>query len=177
MSTAFTGQAIQTGFDRRYGVLRLLGTTPLGRDGLLLGKALAVLAALVGQLVVVGAAALTMGWRPAWSGLPTGWSASPSGRGPSSRLPSSSRGAAGRGRPRARQPRVGPPRRCRRAAARLRGLLPGLAAVTRWLPSGALGDAMRLSADGGLPWASWLVLLGWALALSAVAVRTFRWDD
>nr|WP_284287071.1 hypothetical protein [Angustibacter aerolatus] len=44
VSTAFTGQAIQTGFDRRYGVLRLLGTTPLGRGGLLAGKAVGLLA-------------------------------------------------------------------------------------------------------------------------------------
>ena len=41
VSTAFTSQAIATAFDRRNGVLRLLGTTPLGRDGLLGGKALA----------------------------------------------------------------------------------------------------------------------------------------
>ncbi len=34
LSTAFTGQAIATAFDRRHGVLRLLGTTPLGRSGL-----------------------------------------------------------------------------------------------------------------------------------------------
>ena len=31
LSSAFTGQAIQTGFDRRYGVLRLLGASPLGK--------------------------------------------------------------------------------------------------------------------------------------------------
>ncbi|GAA1232237.1 ABC transporter permease [Janibacter melonis] len=178
VSTAFTGQAIQTGFDRRYGVLRLLGTTPLGRDGLLLGKALAVLAALVGQLVVVGAAALTMGWRPAWSGLPTGVVSVALGAWAFVALALVLAGTL-------------------RAEAVLAlanlvwvllagagGLLlasevfsPGLAAVTRWLPSGALGDAMRVSADGGLPWAPWLVLLGWALGLSAVAVRTFRWDD
>src|SRR5699024_9887767 len=30
VSAAFTGQAVSTGFDRRYGVLRLLATTPLG---------------------------------------------------------------------------------------------------------------------------------------------------
>ena len=35
VSTAFTGQAIQTAFDRRYGVLRLLATSPVGTDGLL----------------------------------------------------------------------------------------------------------------------------------------------
>lgn len=28
MSTAFTGQAIATGFDRRYGVLKRLGASP-----------------------------------------------------------------------------------------------------------------------------------------------------
>src|SRR3954462_6264723 len=33
LSTAFTGQAIATGFERRYGVLRRLGTTPLTRLG------------------------------------------------------------------------------------------------------------------------------------------------
>ena len=46
MSTAFTGQGIATGFDRRYGVLRFLSTTPLGRGGLIAGKILAVLVVL-----------------------------------------------------------------------------------------------------------------------------------
>src|SRR5258708_13168442 len=34
MSTAFTSQAIATGFERRYGVLKRLGATPLSRPGL-----------------------------------------------------------------------------------------------------------------------------------------------
>jgi hypothetical protein len=58
MSTAFTGQGIATGFDRRYGVLRFLSTTPLGRAGLIAGKILAVLAVLVIQVVIVAAVAL-----------------------------------------------------------------------------------------------------------------------
>ena len=33
MSTAFTSQAIATGFERRYGVLKRLGATPLSRHG------------------------------------------------------------------------------------------------------------------------------------------------
>ena len=33
MSTAFTSQAIATGFERRYGVLKRLGATPLSRTG------------------------------------------------------------------------------------------------------------------------------------------------
>ncbi|MBF1671328.1 MAG: ABC transporter permease, partial [Rothia mucilaginosa] len=43
ISTALSGQGIATGFDRRYGVLRFLATTPLGRNGLIMGKCIAVL--------------------------------------------------------------------------------------------------------------------------------------
>lgn len=63
-STCFTSVAISTGFERRYGVLERLAATPLGKGGLLLGKALAVLAVLVGQLAVIAVAALLLGWRP-----------------------------------------------------------------------------------------------------------------
>ena len=38
MSTAFTSMAIATGFERRYGVIKRLGSSPLPRHGLLLGK-------------------------------------------------------------------------------------------------------------------------------------------
>ncbi|MCC9174695.1 MULTISPECIES: ABC transporter permease [unclassified Arthrobacter] len=69
MSTAFTGQGIATGFDRRYGVLRYLSTTPLGRTGLIAGKVIAVLAVLVIQVVLVSVAALLFGWQPELSGL------------------------------------------------------------------------------------------------------------
>lgn len=64
VSSAFTAQAIQTGFDRRYGVLRQLGTTPLGSGGLLAGKAMAVLVVLAVQVVALGGLALGLGWRP-----------------------------------------------------------------------------------------------------------------
>ena len=40
-SSTFTSVAISTGFERRYGVLERLACTPLGRAGLLTGKALA----------------------------------------------------------------------------------------------------------------------------------------
>lgn len=38
IATSFTSQAIATAFDRRNGVLRLIGTTPVGRSGLLTAK-------------------------------------------------------------------------------------------------------------------------------------------
>ena len=63
-SSAFTSVAISTGFERRYGVLERLACTPLGRTGLLTGKALATAAVVLGQLLVIGAVALLLGWRP-----------------------------------------------------------------------------------------------------------------
>ena len=68
LSTAFTGQGIATGFDRRYGVLRFLSTTPLGRPGLIAGKVLAVLTVLALQVAVVTAVALPLGWSPPAAG-------------------------------------------------------------------------------------------------------------
>ena len=67
-SSAFTSVAIATGFERRYGVLERLAATPLGKSGLLAGKALAVVLVLLGQLAVLTVAALALGWRPAFTG-------------------------------------------------------------------------------------------------------------
>jgi ABC-2 type transport system permease protein len=64
LSTAFTSLAIATGFERRYGVLRLLGATPLGRGGLLLGKTGGVLIVEAVQVVVIVGVGLLLGWEP-----------------------------------------------------------------------------------------------------------------
>jgi ABC-2 type transport system permease protein len=64
MSTAFTGQAIATGFERRYGVLRRLGTTPLPRAGLLAAKTAAVVVVEVLQVALLVVVGLALGWSP-----------------------------------------------------------------------------------------------------------------
>ncbi|TDC97511.1 ABC transporter permease [Actinomadura sp. 7K507] len=64
MSTAFTGQAIGTGFERRYGVLKRLGATPLPRGGLIAAKTLTVVAVEAVQAAVICATALALGWQP-----------------------------------------------------------------------------------------------------------------
>ncbi|GAB3134648.1 ABC transporter permease [Tsukamurella serpentis] len=69
MSTAFTGQAIAVGFDRRYGALKRLGATPLPRWGVIAGKNLAVLIVVALQSVVIGGIGLVLGWRPDPVGL------------------------------------------------------------------------------------------------------------
>ncbi|MFE3069533.1 ABC transporter permease [Streptomyces sp. NPDC059247] len=64
LSTAFTGQAIATGFERRYGVLKLLGASPLPRWALMTAKTLSVLVTEILQIVLLTAIALGLGWSP-----------------------------------------------------------------------------------------------------------------
>jgi ABC-2 type transport system permease protein len=64
MSAAFTGQAIATGFERHYGVLKRLGATPLPRSSLIAAKTLAVLGVILLQLLLIGAVAYSLGWEP-----------------------------------------------------------------------------------------------------------------
>ncbi len=64
MSTAFTSQAIATGFERRYGVLKRLGATPLSRTGLIAAKTVTVIAMELAQTVIIMLVALALGWSP-----------------------------------------------------------------------------------------------------------------
>ncbi|WP_019885328.1 ABC transporter permease [Streptomyces purpureus] len=70
MSTAFTGQAIATGFERRYGVLKRLAASPLPRWALMTAKTLAVLVTEVLQIALLTAIALGLGWSPQGGPLP-----------------------------------------------------------------------------------------------------------
>ena len=64
LSTAFTSQAIATGFERRYGVLKRLGATPLSRTGLIAAKTVTVIAMELAQTVIIMLVALALGWSP-----------------------------------------------------------------------------------------------------------------
>lgn len=178
VSTAFTGQAIATGFDRRQGVLRFLGVSPLGREGLIAGKLGAVGLVIVVQLVVLGGVAAVLGWRPELSGVVPA-------------LVTVVLGAAAflalamllAGTVRAE----GVLALANLVWVVLLGLgillptarLPeGLRALAQVLPSGALGDGLRLAlVEGGWPLGQWLVLAVWAAAAGLAAARWFRWSD
>ena len=64
ISTAFTSQAIATGFERRYGVLKRLGATPLSRTGLISAKTATVIAVELLQCALILIVARAIGWRP-----------------------------------------------------------------------------------------------------------------
>ncbi|MEU7021372.1 ABC transporter permease [Streptomyces sp. NPDC046203] len=64
MSTAFTGQAIATGFERRYGVLKRLAASPLPRWGLMTAKTLSVLVTEILQVILLTVIAFALGWSP-----------------------------------------------------------------------------------------------------------------
>jgi ABC-2 type transport system permease protein len=175
MSTSFTSLAIATGFERRYGVLKRLGTAPLSRSALLAGKIGALLAVEVLQLVVIGGAGLLLGWSPSVAPLGV-LLAALAGTAAFAAL-----GMLLAGTLRAE---------ATLAAANLIYLLllaggavvlpadayGGLGAFVQWLPSGALGEAMREACSGGLPWAELAVLSGWALVGAAGVARWFRWE-
>jgi ABC-2 type transport system permease protein len=62
MSTAMVSLAIATGYERRYGVLKRLGSTPLSRGGLLAAKTANVIAIEVVQAVVIIITGIALGW-------------------------------------------------------------------------------------------------------------------
>ncbi len=178
MSTAFTGQAIATGFERRYGVLKRLASSPLPRWGLMTAKTLSVLVTEVLQVILVAVIALALGWSPqgdpvsvflllllgtaAFSGL----------------------GLLMAGTLKAE---------ATLAAANLVFLLllvgggvvvpldkfpPAAQDVLGLLPISALSEGLRdvLQHGTGVPWGDLGILTAWAVAGLAAAGRFFRWE-
>jgi ABC-2 type transport system permease protein len=64
MANAMVSLGIATGFERQYGVLKRLGSTPLGRPRLLAAKTTAILGIELVQLIVLVPVALLLGWDP-----------------------------------------------------------------------------------------------------------------
>ncbi len=181
LSTSFTSLAIGTGFERRYGVLKRLGATPLSRGGLIAAKALTVLAVEAGQVVLIAVVSALLGWHPvltavsvtsallvlvvgsaAFSGLAmlmAGTLRAEATLAAANLVYLVLLGIGGVVFPLAKFP----------AAAR-----PAL----RLLPSGAMSDGLRavLRYGAGLPVRDLIVLAAWAIAGIGLAARFFRWE-
>ncbi len=63
IATCFTSLAIGTGFERRSGALTFLATTPIGRQGVVLGKVIATVLLAALSIALVTITAITLGWR------------------------------------------------------------------------------------------------------------------
>jgi len=181
LSTAFTSQAIGTGFERRYGVLKRLGASPLSRKGLIAAKTVSVLVVELVQVAIVLAVGALLGWSPVASPAAVVWvpllllAGTAAFSGLALLMAGTLRAEA------------------TLAAANLLYLImlglggvlfpltkfpPGIRPVLKLLPGGALSDGLRavLAHASGLPIADLLVLCAWAVASIAVAARAFRWE-
>lgn len=177
LSTSFTALAIQTGFERRYGVLRRIGTTPLTRFDVLTSKALAVLIIEAFQVLALGALGFALGWRPDPFGLILVVPLVLLG---TAALASLALLLAGVVRAEATL-----------AVANLAYLVLASAGVVlpvdrapaslqpfiEALPSAALAEGLRIATSTGrLDWSLVLVLVVWTAAGSLAMSRWFRWD-
>ncbi|MGW5717969.1 ABC transporter permease [Amycolatopsis sp. NPDC003865] len=176
MSSAFTGQAIALGFDRRYGVLKRLSATALPRWLLVAGRLAAALVVVVLQSVIIGVVAAFLGWSPSVAGLFSAVLLLVLGT-----LAFGALGVLLGGALRAE------------AVLALANIvwfvlllaggillapssLPsGLAVVVELLPSGALAEGMRTAlVDGAFAPGPMLVLAVWAVLAGALASRTTK---
>ena len=177
MSTAMVSLGIATGFERSYGVLKRLGSTPLGRRRLLLAKIASVLVVEVLQIVVLGAISLGLGWRPhAAAGLAV-----------IAELLATF-GFAGIGFAMAGALRAEINLALSNATYLILLLIGGIvfpldklggfAAFARLLPTAALSDALHPTLGQGVaPGAeAWIVLAAWAIVAPIVAALSFSWE-
>lgn len=176
MSSAFTGQAIALGFDRRYGVLKRLSATALPRWLLVAGRLVAALVVVALQVVVLGIVAALLGWSPSWEGIAFAVALLVVG--------TVSFGALG--------VLLGGALRAEAVLALANivwfvlllagGILmapaslpSGVGDVVALLPSGALAEGLRAAlVDGTTAWGSILTLAVWGAAAGALATRTTR---
>lgn len=173
-SSAFTGQAIATAFDRRYGVLRQLATTPLGTNGLILGKLGAVIVVVLIQYALIFAVAFGLGFRGPVAVLSLVLA---SLFGVAALL---SLGLLMAGTLRA-EATLAVTNLIWVLMAGVGGLIvahPGeWGTVVSYLPSGALGDAMRSAIGaGGIDIKAIIVLFVWGLVGTLAARRWFRFE-
>jgi len=169
---------LATGFERRYGVLKRLGASPLPRWGLLLGKSLSILMVECVQLALLIAIALVMGWSPHGSPLAVllllalGTAAF---SGLALLLAGSLRAEA------------------TLAVANFVFLVflaaggvivpltkfgSGAREVLQFLPISALTDGLRdvLQHGSAMPWGPVGILFAWAAVAITAAARTFKWE-
>ncbi|HTL83721.1 MAG TPA: ABC transporter permease [Acidimicrobiia bacterium] len=178
MAAAMVSLGIATGFERRYGVLKRLGSTPLSRSGLLTAKTATVLALELVQVVLVVIVGVAIGWN-----VPGGLLAAVG------LLLLGTVAFAGIGLFMAGTLRA----EANLAAANalfliflfLGGMaypldkLPGaMQAIAKLLPAAALSETVRaVLTSSAFPVGEFAVLAVWAVVAPLLAIRFFRWEE
>ena len=177
ISSAMTSLGIATGFERHAGVLRRLGTTPLGRSGLLAAKSIALFATVVVQVAAVAVVGRLLGWHPhaglfLAAGLIVLGVVVFAGIGflLAGRLRAETNLAAANGLFLVFLLLGG-------IVVSLSKLPAGLASFCRALPAEPLATSLRHAlANGSVPLRALVTLAVWAVGSCLLAVATFRWD-
>lgn len=179
MSSAMVSLGIATGFERRYGVLKRLGSTPLSRRGLLAAKTITVLVMEIIQAVLIVGTGIALGWEPT-AGVLTAVVL----------LLIGTVAFAGIGMLMAGTLRAEANLALANGLFLVLLFLGGMAypldrlpdaleALARLLPAAALAECVRgvLEPGGSVPVGELLVLLVWAVGAPLAAARSFTWED
>jgi ABC-2 type transport system permease protein len=179
MSSAMVSLGIATGYERRYGVLKRLGSTPLSRGGLLTAKTLNVLALEVLQAIVIVITGIALGWN-ATGGLVAAIAL----------LLVGTVAFAGIGMLMAGTLRAEANLALANGLFLVLLFLGGMAyplaklpdaveAVAKLLPAAALSETVRavLTPGRSFPVGELVVLLVWAVGAPLAASRWFRWEE
>lgn len=170
---------IATAYERYYGVLKRLGSSPLSRSGLIIAKVISILILEIVQVVLLVGVAMGMyGWRP--EGAP-GLALLVIALGT---ITFSALGLAMAGALRAELTLGGANALFLLFMLIGGGILPldhlpsALAAVAQWLPAAALTQALQASMQSGaaFPALPIITLAVWAVIILVVAITTFKWE-
>ena len=179
MSTAMVSLGIATGYERHYGVLKRLGTTPLSRTGLIAAKTTNVLLIEVVQAIVIVVTGIALGWSTSARIIPA-----------VVLLLVGTIAFAGIGMLMAGTLRAEANLALANALFLVLLFLGGMAyplerlpgalqAIAEALPAAALAESVRdvLTPGLGFPLGHVLVLVAWAIAAPLAAVRCFSWEE
>src|SRR5437764_5188257 len=179
MAAGMVNLGIATAYERYYGVLKRLGSSPLPRSGLIIAKVISVLALeFIQVFVLISVAVILYGWRPGGSPILTLFVLA------IGTVTFSALGLAMAGAVRAE---------VTLAAANglyllflllgggilpLSHLPPTLAAIAQILPAAALTQALQatMSSHASFPLNSAVILVIWAIFILFVAMKTFKWE-
>jgi ABC-2 type transport system permease protein len=179
MAAGMVNLGIATAYERYYGVLKRLGSSPLPRSGLIIAKIISIfLLEIVQVVLLVGVGVFLYAWQPAGSPL-LALLAIALGT-----VTFAAIGLAMAGALRAELTLAGANALFLLFILLGGGILPlshlpvPLAAIAQFLPAAALTQALQatLSNNGAFPGLPLLVLGIWAIVALSIAIRTFQWE-